>query len=253
MKVKRPTIAPCSARDRRDAARVLRTARDLLVNEGDPFPVLEAARRVGVRTNSPAWTIAFQAREIVGGRRDAEQLRAAADLIEQSWPPATSPAPKLTRVPRCRQPATGGRCSRPLGHPPGCTLEPSPGDLVRSVGTEHVLVGDPPTGTTMLVAWEVGTAGTGLRVRRDDHGRGLWIDCPAPKRPRGGKPLLLGWPEIKRLALDLNLELAERGTATTPRSAGSRPPPQRNQGPSLSSRVPGSRAPRRHDDYETSI
>jgi hypothetical protein len=90
---------------------------------------------------------------------------------------------------------------------------------VRSVGTEHVLVGGPPTSTALVVAWEASATGGSLRVRRDDHDRGLWIDSASIQKRRGGEPLLLRWPEIKRLTLDLNLELAERrGVAT----AGSR-------------------------------
>jgi hypothetical protein len=210
-KVKRPEGAPYSARDRRDAARVLRAARSLLTSERDPFPVLEAARRVGVSTSSRAWELAAQARDDAGGPRDERQLRAAADLGEGDWSPGGSPSPRLTRVPRCRLPAEGGRCARPVDHGRGCALDPSPDDLVRSVGAEHVLVGGPPTGTTMVVAWEAGEAGGSVRVRRDDHDRGLWVDYPSTQRV----PLLLGWPGVRRLALDLNLELAERRGATT--------------------------------------
>lgn len=100
---------------------------------------------------------------------------------------------------------------------------------MQSVGTDHVLVGGPPTDTAMLVAWEAGMAGKDLRVRRDDHDRGLWIDCPSSQRRKAGKPLLLGWPEIRRLVLDLNLELADRrGTYATGQSPlGSRMPQAR--------------------------
>jgi hypothetical protein len=217
-KVKRPASAPYSARDRRDAARVLRAARDILLGTEDPFPVLEAARRAGVRTDSRAWELATQAREAVGGPRDENQLEAATELLKGTWSPDESYHPKLARVPRCRLRATGGRCTRPIGHGLGCALDPPPDDLVRSVGTEHVLVGGPPTSLAMVVAWEASATGGSLRVRRDDHDRGLWIDYPSTQN-RGRAPLLLKWPEIKRLTLDLNLELTERRGVVT---AGSR-------------------------------
>jgi hypothetical protein len=209
-KVKRPVSAPYSARDRRDAARILRAARVILIDEGDPFPALEAARRARVSTSSRAWALVAQARDTAGGQRDARQLEAAADLVEGKWSPDGAPSPRLTRVPRCRLRVTGGRCARPLGHDPDCALAPSPDDLVRSVGTDHVLVGGPPTSTTAVVAWEAGAAGGSVRVRRDDHDRGLWVDYLSTQKQRGGDPLLLGWVEVKRLVLDLNLELADQ-------------------------------------------
>ncbi len=69
----------------------------------------------------------------------------------------------------------------------------------------------------MVVAWETGTAGGNLRVRRDDHDRGLWIDYPSSQKQKCGKPLLLGWPEVRRLVLDLNLELADQRGAPSPK------------------------------------
>jgi hypothetical protein len=81
----------------------------------------------------------------------------------------------------------------------------------------------------MVVAWETDPTGGCLRVRRDDHDRGLWIDHPSTQgHRRSGKPLLLGWPEVRRLVLDLNLELAERRDMTGTRQlpAGSRGDPR---------------------------
>jgi len=221
-----------STRDRQNAARLLRSAQHILIEGGDPFPALEAARRAGVRTNSPIWELIAQAREAVGGRRDEHQLEAAAILIEKnsSADLGKSHSLKLTRVPRCRLRATGGRCGRPIAHQEGCTLEPSPDDQVRSVGTDHVLVGGPPTETALIVAWEAGAAGKSLRVRRDDHDRGLWIDYPSGPRHKSGASLLLGWPEIQRLVLDMNLEMAERRGAPT----GSRSAHGRNRKPTTS-------------------
>lgn len=211
-KPKRP-LRVYSTRDRQDAARILRDARRILVEGGNPFPALEAARRARVRTDSRAWELVDQAREAVGGQRDALQLESAAALVEKDKAPSKAASPKLTRVPRCRLRATGGRCGRPITHESGCSLEPSPDDLVRSIGTDHVLVGGPPTDTTMIVAWETDPADRALRVRRDDHDRGLWIDFPSKPRRKSGELLLLGWPEIRRLVLDLNLELADRRTS----------------------------------------
>ena len=220
-----------STRDRQSAARLLRSAQHILIEGGDPFPALEAARRAGVRTNSPIWALIAQAREAVGGRRDEHQLEAAAILIEKnnSADLGKSHSLKLTRVPRCRLSATGGRCGRPIAHQEGCTLEPSPDDQVRSVGTDHVLVGGPPTETALIVAWEAGATGKSLRVRRDDHDRGLWIDYPSGPRHKSAS-LLLGWPEIQRLVLDMNLEMAERRDAPT----GSRSAHGRNRKPTAS-------------------
>ena len=216
-----------SARDCQDAARVLRDAQHLLAEGENPFPALEAARRSGVRTNSGAWELVDQAREAVGGARDVYQLEAAAVLIEKGRVPSKASSPKLTRVPRCRLRVVGGRCGRPIVHGGGCALEPYLDDLVRSVGRDHVLVGGPPTDMSMIVAWETVAAGRVLRVRRDDHDRGLWIDCPSGPRRKAGAPILLGWTEIRRLVLDLNLELADhRGTASTGPSAGSRGVPR---------------------------
>jgi len=213
-----------STRDRKDAIRILRSAQHILIEEGNPFPALEAARRAGVRTNSRTWELIAQAREAVGGRRDEQQLEAAATLIEKNITDPSKPHNlKLTRVPRCRLRATGGRCGRPITHQEECTLEPSPDDQVRSVGTDHVLVGGPPTETTLIVAWEAGVTGKNLRVRRDDHDRGLWIDCPSGSRPQSTVTLLLGWPEVRRLMLDMNLELADHQD-TRHSTAGSRSP-----------------------------
>lgn len=202
----------------------LRNAQRLLLEEGNPFPVLEAARRSGVRTDSPPWELILQAREAVGGRRDEHQLEAAAALVEKDSAPSKASSPKLARVPRCRLRVPGGRCGRPIAHGRACTLEPPPDDQVRSIGTDHVLVGGPPTETAMIVAWETAATGRGLRVRRDDHDRGLWIDFPPKQRRKAGENLLLRWPEIRRFVLDMNLELADhRDTSLTGRpSMGSR-------------------------------
>lgn len=224
-----------STRDHQEAARILRNARHILIEEEDPFPALEAARRAGVRTNSRPWELVAQAREAVGGQRDEHQLEAAAVLIEKTnnGDPNKIYSLKLTRVPRCRLRATGGRCGRPIAHQQNCSIEPSPDDLVRSVGTDHVLMGGPPTETTMIVAWETGAASKSLRVRRDDHDRGLWIDCPSGPRRKSGEPILLGWPEVRRLMLDMNLEMAEHRDTTSTRqsSAGSRPSHGHNRKP----------------------
>lgn len=198
------------ANDPRGAANVLRAARALLTEGETPFPVLEAARRAGVRTDSPTWVLIAQAREAVGGKRDEHQLEAAAVLIENTRGIFRASSPPFTRAPRCRLRATGGRCGRPIAHKHGCSLEPTPDDQVRSIGTDHVLLGGPPTDTTMIAAWAKGAAGSALRVRRDDHDRGLWIDSPPGQRRKARKPLLLGWDEVRRLVLDLNLELADR-------------------------------------------
>jgi hypothetical protein len=202
-----------SARDRQEAARILRDAQRILSEGGNPFPALEAARRARIRTDSRVWELVNQAREAVGGQRDALQLESAATLIEKDKAPSKTASPKLTRVPRCRLRLTGGRCGRPIAHGSGCSIEPPPDDLVRSIGTDHVLVGGPPTDTMMIVAWEEGPADRALRVRRDDHDRGLWIDFPSKQRRKSGELLLLGWAEIRRLVLDLNLELADRRTS----------------------------------------
>jgi hypothetical protein len=118
-----------SARDRQDAARILRDARHILMEGGNPFPTLEAARRAGVRPNSRTWELVDQARQAVGGQRDAFQLEAAAALIEKDRAPSKAASPKLTRVPRCRLRVTlrvtGGRCGRPIAHGSGCSLEPA--------------------------------------------------------------------------------------------------------------------------------
>jgi hypothetical protein len=173
-----------------------------------------------MRTDSPTWTLVAQAREAVGGQPDNCQLEAAAVLVENSRKiPSKACSPQLARVPRCRLRATGGRCRRPIAHKHSCSLEPTPDDLVRSVGTDHVLLGGPPTDTTMIAAWAEGAAGRALRVRRNDHNRGLWIDFPPSQGHKSGGPLLLGWDEVRRLVLDLNLELADH---RSPPSAGSR-------------------------------
>jgi hypothetical protein len=212
-----------SARDRRTAARVLRAARHLLAEGTQPFPALEAARRAGVHVNNPAWELVAQARGAANGQPNDLQLETAATLIETNNEAIRKAcSPKLTRVPRCRLRVTGGRCGRPVAHGGSCTLDPSSGDLVRSVGTDHVLVGGLPTDTTMIVAWETGTTGKHIRVRRDDHDRGLWIDIPAGQPRKAGTLLLLGWAEVRRLVLDLNLELADHRGPTAERK---KPPP----------------------------
>ena len=238
-----------SARDRRTAARVLRTAHRILLHEEDPFPVLEAARRVGVNTNNdnPAWALVTQARETVGGQRDEHQLTAAAALVERAWSPDEAPSTKLSRVPRCRVNVPGGRCGRPIGHDPRCSLDPSPHDLVRSIGTDHVLVGGPPTATSMIVAWATTADGNNLRVRRDDHGRGLWIDTPSGD----DAPLLLGWAEIRRLALDLNLELADQRGMTPPSPRRVSQEAQKAKGQTTLQAAPHTRRARRADRART--
>lgn len=210
-KIKRPPVPPYSAHDRRDAVQILRTAKDILLTEESPFPVLEAARRVKVRTDTRAWELVTQARAVSGCQRDAQQLQGARELIERGWSPPELSSFQLTRVPRCRHKVPGGRCGRPLSHTRGCAPDPPVTDLVRSLGTDHVLLGGPPTETSMIMAWEEGHTGGSLRVRRDDHDRGLWIDTP----PRTSKPILLGWTEIRRLALEFNLELADHGNTSS--------------------------------------
>jgi len=199
-----------SAKDHQDAGRLLRVARDLLTEGETPFPLLEAAHQGGVRTDSSAWALAAQAREMAGRPSDDHQLEAAAALVRNDKRISRKAcSPRLTRVPRCRLRASGGRCGRPIAHKRDCSLEPPPDDLVRSIGTDHVLVGGPPTDTTMIAAWADGATGRALRVRRDDHDRGLWFDSPQRQRPKSGGPLLLEWNEVRRLVLDLNLELAD--------------------------------------------
>lgn len=215
---KRKSPLPANpANDPRVAARVLRTARSLLTEEETPFPVLEAARREGVRTDSPTWVLIAQARAAVGGERDEHQLEAAAVLVESTKGIFRASSPPFTRVPRCRLRATGGRCGRPIAHKRGCSLEPNPDDQVRSIGTDHVLLGGAPTDTAMIAAWAEGPTGRALRVLRDDHNRGLWIESPSGQRRKAGRPLLLGWDEVRRLVLDLNLELADRRPSTDTR------------------------------------
>jgi len=205
-----------SARDRQEAARVLRDAKHILEEGKHPSHVLEAARLAKVRTDSRAWELATRARADVGGSQNEHQLETAATLIDKGSPIKTHS--KLARVPRCRLRPQGSRCGRPIAHAGGCAPEPSPDDLVRSIGTDHVLVGGPPTETSLIVAWETGATDKGLRVRRDDHGRGLWIDCPSGQRRKSGEPILLGWPEIRRLVLDLNLEIADHRDVPSRRS-----------------------------------
>lgn len=67
---------------RRDAARLLRVALDLLKKENDPFSVLAAARQTGISVGTPAWDLAHYAREAIGGDRDEHQLSAAMNLLE---------------------------------------------------------------------------------------------------------------------------------------------------------------------------
>jgi hypothetical protein len=82
------------------AVHLLRTAERLLVEQGDPMPVLAAARHVGVDLRGPAWALAVRARAVAGGERDEAQLRRAAALIESGRltpDPPTEP-PRRRRV-----------------------------------------------------------------------------------------------------------------------------------------------------------
>ena len=204
--------APVAPRDRRLATRLLRDAVGLLTLEGDMFPVLEAARRLDVEVGDAAWTLAAIAREAAGGARDEHQLARAATLLEDGWIPGERDRQRtaLARVPRCRGPVgRWGRCARPIDHPVGCAAAPAEGDAVRSVGTDHVLVVVSPADRPTLVAGEDGAAGGRALVRRDDHARGLWLEVGAAPGQKKRHPVLLRWDQVRRLAADLGIELAE--------------------------------------------
>ncbi len=65
------------------AARLLRTARIILVEERYPFPVLEAGRRLGMQRGSEEWRIADEARDLAHGDRTEIGLSCAATLVEE--------------------------------------------------------------------------------------------------------------------------------------------------------------------------
>lgn len=64
------------------AANLLRTAERLLVEEGNPMPLLAAARRLGVDLRGEAWSLAVRAKAAAGGARDETQLRRAVALTQ---------------------------------------------------------------------------------------------------------------------------------------------------------------------------
>jgi len=220
------SAAPAAPRDRRAAARLLRDAVGLLTLEGAMFPALEAARRLDVEVGDPAWTLAALAREAAGGDRDEYQLARAAALLEGGWSPDEEDRRRtsLVRVPRCRGPVgRWGRCARPIDHPVGCAAHPAEGDAVRSVGADHVLLVVAPADRPTIAAGESGAAGDRAYVRRDDHARGLWLETGAPGRRQHS--VLLRWDQIRRLATDLGIELAEHRAREAYRAAprGGRP------------------------------
>lgn len=73
---------PDLASDLERASRLLSLARDLLIGQSAPFPVLEAGRRLKIREASRAFRIAHHARQLAGGDRDDRQLARAIEILD---------------------------------------------------------------------------------------------------------------------------------------------------------------------------
>jgi len=74
-------IESASKADLQLAAELLLKAKEILLHESYPFPVLEAARRLKIDQASVAFSAAAEAREIIGRERNEKNLTAAADLL----------------------------------------------------------------------------------------------------------------------------------------------------------------------------
>jgi DNA-binding CsgD family transcriptional regulator len=72
------------------AADLLRSAASILAQEGYPFPMLEAARRLQVRRASSTYALASAALDHVGGERTEVKLLQAAHAVASGWRPVSS-------------------------------------------------------------------------------------------------------------------------------------------------------------------
>jgi hypothetical protein len=75
-----------NTRTRLPAVQLLRCAADMVI-VGEPFPVLEAERGLGIGRTDNARVAALQARDANGGDRTELQLLEAAALLEDGWSP----------------------------------------------------------------------------------------------------------------------------------------------------------------------